>query len=329
MHITEAAISSENSELREMFRTGRAPIERKLAVCTGTMPLAPADRAELLAILSRDSDARIAERAVNGLLTLPLSAFVEALAQSDATPQLFEYCATNLIEKPEIAKALIGNLGCPSQVLLDAVHHLPAEDTRNFAEDLGLLSARPELSAILLTSTALTLDHRQILEELGQGAPDAGFLAESIKDVDVDPTKRQSLIQRLATMRVTERVQLALKGGREERVALIRDSCKVVQRAVLQSPKLSEQEVEGFAGLTSLGEEVLRVISKNRAFRKNYIIMRRLVTNPKTPLDVSLHLLPQIHTPDLKMLGSNKNIPETLRSSAVKMHRQRSSTDKH
>ncbi len=325
---TEGPISSENSELREMFRTGRAPIEQKLAVCTGTASLEPADRAELLVLVSTDSDARIAERATNSLLALPPSSFAAALARSDAPPQLFEYCATHLIEKPEIADALVGNPGCPEETLLNAVKHLPDDDVRSLAENLGLLSVRPELAAILLTSPALSLDHRQILEELGQGAPDAELLMERMNDTEADPAKRLSLIQRLAVMRVTERVQLALKGGREERMALIRDSCRVVQRAVLQSPKLSEQEVEGFAGLTSLGEEVLRIIAGNRAYLKNYTIIRRLVMNPKTPLDISMHMLPHIHTPELRMLASNKNIPETLRTTAGKMHRQRTATNK-
>jgi ribosomal protein L28 len=107
---------------------------------------------------------------------------------------------------------------------------------------------------------------------------------------------------------------------------LIRDSCKVVQRAVLQSPKLSDREVESYAAMASLNDEVLRGIATKRSFRKNYAVIRNLVNNSKTPLDVSLNLLKSIQTLDLKMLLKNKNIPETLRTTATKMFKQRQQT---
>jgi hypothetical protein len=307
-----------------MFRTGKAPIERKLAVCTGGISLAPEDQAELLVILSKDSDTRIAERAVSALQAVPIEAFVAALARSDAAPQLFDYSREHFIEKPEIARALIANLGCPIHSIIDALIRLPADEVKALADDMGLLSMRPELGAALLTSTALGPEQRHLLEELEHGAPpDMESLAEAVKDAEEDPTKRQSLLQRLSKMSVTQRMQLAFKGGREERMALIRDSARLVQRAVMQSPKLTEREVEGFASITSLTEEVLRLISTSRSYRKNYTIAKNLCFNPKTPLDVSLHLLPRILTNDLKTMTTNKNIPETLRTTALKFFRQR------
>jgi hypothetical protein len=47
------------------------------------------------------------------------------------------------------------------------------------------------------------------------------------------------------------------------------------------------------------------------------------MSNPKTPLDVSLHMLPILNAQDLKRLCMNKNIPETLRTTAMKLQRQR------
>jgi hypothetical protein len=258
------------------------------------------------------------------LQTVPIEAFVAALARSDAAPQLFEYCREHFIQKPEIARALIGNFGCPIHSIIDALIRLPDEEVKALADDLGLLSIRPELGAALLSSTALSPDQRRLLEELEHGVPpNLELLAEAVKDAEEDPQKRESLLQRLAKMRVTDRMQLAFKGGREERMALIRDSARLVQRAVMQSPKLTEREVEGFASITSLTEEVLRLIATGRSYRKNYTIAKNLCFNPKTPLDVSLHLLVRIQTPDLKTMTNNKNIPETLRSTALKFFRQR------
>jgi hypothetical protein len=124
-------------------------------------------------------------------------------------------------------------------------------------------------------------------------------------------------------MRVVERVQLALKGNREERMALIRDPCKVVQRAVLQSSRITDREVETFSSMASLTDEVLRLIANSRNFRRNYTVVINLMNNPKTPLDITLHMLPNVTAPDLKKLSTNRNISDTLRTAAMRLMVQR------
>lgn len=104
---------------------------------------------------------------------------------------------------------------------------------------------------------------------------------------------------------------------------LIRDPSKLVQRAVMQSPRLTDTEIEAFAAMANLSEEVLRTIGKNRAYIKNYAVVRNLVNNPKTALDITLHFLPRLTPQDLKILTMNRNINETLRSAAGKLERQR------
>jgi hypothetical protein len=56
--------------------------------------------------------------------------------------------------------------------------------------------------------------------------------------------------------------------------------------------------------------------------------VRNLMNNPKTPLDVTLHMLPILNAVDLKKLTMNKNIPETLRSTAMKLQRTRKDLQK-
>jgi hypothetical protein len=92
---------------------------------------------------------------------------------------------------------------------------------------------------------------------------------------------------------------------------------------VLQSPRLTDQEVEAFASMASLTDEILRLIAGNRTFRKNYVVVRNLMNNAKTPLDVSLHMLPLLNPADLKKLSLNKNVPDTLRTSAAKLMKVR------
>jgi hypothetical protein len=140
-----------------------------------------------------------------------------------------------------------------------------------------------------------------------------------------DPTvqRRISTLHRIAKLGVGERVQLAMKGSREERFILIRDGCKVVALAVLESPKLAENEVEVFASMRNVQEVVLRTIAQKRRFIKAYAVVKVLVNNPRTPLDVALTLLNHLLVNDLRMLAANKNVPETIRKLANKLYDQK------
>jgi hypothetical protein len=135
--------------------------------------------------------------------------------------------------------------------------------------------------------------------------------------------KRYSTLQRIARMGVSARVQLAMKGNREERFILIRDGCKVVALAVLDSPKLAENEVEVLASMRNVQEVVLRSITLKRKFMKSYAVVKALASNPRTPLDVSLTLLPHLLLNDLKPLATNKNVPDTIRKLATKLYNQK------
>ena len=167
-------------------------------------------------------------------------------------------------------------------------------------------------------------EQRELLADMEKKATaQSAEMAEAAAEAEPDAVNARHLMQRLAHMNVVQRLTLALKGGRTERMTLIRDPNKLVQRCVLQSPRLTDTEVEAFASMTNLTGEILRAISMSRVFMKNYSIVRNLTNNPKTPLDVSLHLFPRLTATDLVKLTANKNVPETLRSSAQKLHRKR------
>ena len=296
-----------------------------MAVCSGSAGLTPAQRTELLALLSEDADDAVRERAQNALLSQSADAFTTALASDNPAVQLLRYCGRNLLDKPAIAAALVRNFRCPVEFLISAVKASPTSAVQELMQDLDRLSSNRVLVAALVQSPSLTAEQRQQLEELlaDKAAGESAF-AEAVGDIDTTKEQRVTLLQRLAGLRVVERVQLALKGNREERMALIRDPCKVVQRAVLQSSMLTDREVETFSSMASLADEVLRIIATSRNFRRNYTVVMNLMNNPKTPLDVTLHMLPNITAPDLKKLASNKNISDTLRAAAMRLQVQRS-----
>jgi hypothetical protein len=135
--------------------------------------------------------------------------------------------------------------------------------------------------------------------------------------------QRGSALQKISKLDIKGRIQLAMKGTKEERSLLIRDGTKIVALAVLESPKLTDAEVEKFATQKNVLEAVLRAIPMKRRFMKQYPIVRNLTFNPRTPIDVSLGLIKNLLTQDLRHLSGNKEVSETVRKLALKMFRQK------
>jgi len=316
-------VESLSPEVIHELKHSRATRERKLAVCSGGAHLSAADRAEVLAVLAHDPDEMVATRAQEALLSISPEAFVEAVKRPEAIPAVFTYAAKNLADKPGIGEALVQNKNCPASLLVPMVQHLSALGIQALLEDLSRVSDSLALATALEHSSSVTADQKILLHELHGNTIDVATLADAAAEAEPDVQRRQTLLQQIAKMTVAQRVQFAVKGSSEVRRTLIRDTNKVVQRAALQSPRLTDQEVEAFAAMPNLTDEILRLIASNRVFRKNYTVVRNLINNPKLPLDVSLHLLPMINAVDLKKLTMNKNVPETLRTTAVKLQKQR------
>jgi hypothetical protein len=150
-----------------------------------------------------------------------------------------------------------------------------------------------------------------------QAAPEAA--------AEPEQKERLSKLQKIARLTVAERVKLAVLGDKEDRMILVRDGSKVVNGAVLASPKISDQEVETIAAMKNVQENVLRTLARNRKFIKSYSVVRSLVNNPRCPLDISLALMKNLLTPDLKGLSMNKNVPETLKKLALKSYKEKTS----
>jgi hypothetical protein len=140
--------------------------------------------------------------------------------------------------------------------------------------------------------------------------------------------ERGSALQKINKLDIKGRIQLAMKGTKEERSLLIRDGTKVVALAVLESPKIGDAEVEKFASQKNVLEAVLRQIPLKRRFMKHYGIVRNLVFNPRTPLDISLGLMKNLLVHDLRNLSGNKEVSETVRKLATKMFKQKADTTK-
>lgn len=128
----------------------------------------------------------------------------------------------------------------------------------------------------------------------------------------------QTFTQRLANMGVPEKVKCAMKGTREMRAVLIRDPNRMVASAVLSCPKVNEAEVEAFAKMGNVSEDILRTIGNTRAWTKNYAVVLSLVKNSKTPVAMSMTLMQRLTESDVKKVAADRNVPEALRLAAKK-----------
>jgi hypothetical protein len=131
--------------------------------------------------------------------------------------------------------------------------------------------------------------------------------------------ERIALIRRIMLMKVKDRIKLGMKGDREARSILIRDPNKVVATAVINNPRITDQEVEAIAAMRMVSDEVLRLISMNRNWARQYPIIHNLARNPRTPLPTSIGILPRLYTKDLKTLGQNRNVSDAVRRQALRL----------
>ncbi len=219
---------------------------------------------------------------------------------------------------PETADESVDDDGTVSAYLNDHMHDIAAEGEKPFQAIGGVVD-------LLGPDYFPVLDSAEIPAPAAPAAPakPAGPRTAPVpKKPQADP-KRENALQKISHLDVKGRIQLALKGNKEERSLLIRDGTKVVALAVLEAPKLSDGEVEKFASQKNVLEAVLRQIPLKRRFMKNYIVVRNLVANPRTPLDLGLGLMKNLLVADLKNLSANKEVSETIRKLALKMYKQK------
>jgi hypothetical protein len=122
----------------------------------------------------------------------------------------------------------------------------------------------------------------------------------------------RSLFQKIQAMSLAERLDLARNASKEARTILLRDSNKLVQLAVISSPKITEREIIAIASNKQVSDEVLREIAVNREWLRNYQIRLALVNNPKTPLSIALAQIPYLNQRDLSMLAKSRAVSRPI-----------------
>lgn len=272
---------------------------------------------------------------------------VEALLVSERvkkSPALREALRANQWLRPNETEAIAGPEETPEAAPSEAEHAdmttSEVEEPPDAAEEAALVAAIEHYLQENAAELAVDPSHpfqaiggiyeergsREVEPQPNAAPPTAVAPAHTAKVKKPAPgkeEKRDSTLQKIAKLDVKGRIALAVRGSKEERSILIRDGTKLVALAVLDSPKITDGEVEGIAQQKNVLEAVLRAIPLKRRFAKNYIIMRNLVFNPRTPLDLSLGLMKNMLVHDLKNLSANKEVAETIRKLALRMFKQK------
>lgn len=131
--------------------------------------------------------------------------------------------------------------------------------------------------------------------------------------------ERVSMISKIMNMNMKDRVKMAMKGNREARNILIRDPNRIVAQAVVQNPKLTDQEVEMITKMRTVPEDVLRQIATNKQWARNYMIIHNLALNPRTPVGTAMGILPRLQLRDLLSMSKNRNVSDAIRRHAMRL----------
>ncbi len=236
---------------------------------------------------------------------------------------------SRLLARPDLVQALLEN---PD--LTDDGRRLLSELTEEFfekqsrrreseareAEEAAAASAAEEELDLESGGDDLDLD----LEADGEPSEDAP--EETAADrTDDNSIFLGAIYRRIGLMTISEKIALAYTGSKEERKILIGDANKLIGYAVLKSRSLSINEVESFAAMRNVDQEIFRRISMSREWMRKPAVVVALVKNPRVPLDITLPLLKRLATRDLRGVYRDRNLAPVIRASARKLllHRRR------
>jgi len=162
-------------------------------------------------------------------------------------------------------------------------------------------------------------DEQAIAAAVAAGTDGIAVPQALVDEPEAGKEVEKSLLQRLQEMTVSERIKLALRGNRETRMLLIRDSNRMIRRFVLQNPRVGDEEVIAIAKNRSADDELLRLIAENREWTKNYQVKLSLTTNPKTPLVLALRFVGNLNDRDVRALAKSKNVSATVANAAKRV----------
>ena len=350
----------------------KAPVPLRMMGARALVPMGPKDMATALFMLTFDADDAVRQTAVKSAAGLPDRILSVALRDEGADPQVLDYYASALTEKPEYLEMLALNPSTAdetvarmsatpheklteiiSQNQLRLLRHDPivralvtnpatrpvtVDNVTDFCVRSGLVLADlPAFQAARKRVLGTEADESKALEAAATAEAEQAAAEQALEEMGAtdstgdeereDPEqdaaaegKRQTIAQKISKLSIAKKIEWAnKKGNKEVRTILLRDPNKLVQLAVVQSPRISEGEIAKVAITRTAPGEVLQYIYNNRQLTKNYTIKVNLVNNPKVPVAVAMRFLSLLRQSELKGVAKNRNISPALQTQARKI----------
>jgi len=343
-------------DLLKFILRDATPKNVKIIAARGNAPLPPGEMLEALVHLNRDSDLEIASIASQTLASWPVKDILDQVSSRDCSVTLLEHFASTS-PSPQLVEIIILNPSTPASVIENLAATVSAAALETLLLNKVRLIESPQIVANIKRNSSATAEILRQLQELESeffSGKQSEYAVDSeqpkqealtdiwdleslpefedlyLEGLPTDPQAREgALSERLALMTIRQKIQLALLGNRELRSILIRDTNREVSRSVLSSPKLNENEVEAFAAMRNVGDEILREIGNSRKWTRSYNVVINLAKNPKTPPMISQRLLFRLLSRDLMGLARDRSIPEPVRKRAQRMMSQRAISKPH
>lgn len=338
--------------LIEKIRDGSAPANIRAAAARGALPFSRDVLARLFALLIDDAEESIRTDARASLEAFDKEAVVQILSDPACGAEVLRYYAPLATHDEALAAEISFHVNSPNDALEilgsrgnSAVLELVLTNQERLLRSTGLLdrismnpALRPDQRGRILELLERASNlQTEMTEEGGEEPDDEPMDAEEaarLLEVDVgelyaaseilggeefeqsEDIELRNAYKKILTLNTGQRAILAMKGGREERLILVRDSNKLVSLSVLKNGRITDGEVEYIAAMRNVSQDVLRTIGTNREWVKSYTVMKALIHNPRTPPGVATNFVSRLHDRDLKMLGRDKNVPELIRRMA-------------
>ena len=308
------------------YLAGRPGSAREVQEAVALNPRTPDEAITQLALTTGDG-AVLEVIAINQQRLIRAPKIIEALLWNPArTPEVerrAKETQREFFEKERGAQQIADEMrarGMNAAAEFAAVAESIGEEGGLSLDDLWLIAEHIEVADADIDDSWLPSERfEELLEETFDQRTANAERIISESGADGAEAERVSLIRRIMFMKVKDRIKLGMKGDREARSILIRDSNKLVATAVINNPRITDQEVEAAAAMRTISDEVLRLIALNRAWARSYPIIHNLARNPRTPIVTSMSILPRIQTRDLKALSQNRNVSDSVRRQANRL----------
>ena len=333
------------------IENGQAPRRILEFAARGFVPLSPAELVRAVGSMLAQGDAELSPLCEETYRSFDISAVLGAVRMPETRPEQLEAISLRSRER-RILEGVLQHRSVATSTLVRLARHIEPELQDVLITNQARLLAAPEIVESLFENPDLSTDIRrradEFLEEFflkkereqGEPIPEAEDAQESVAPVPArsaagTPARGASapsapeeevskdIVIRLTSLTVAQRVRVAFRGNREERLFLIRDPNRLVSTAVLKSPKTNEADAEAIANMKSVSEDVLRAVAQRREWMKKYSLMAAIVKNPRSPIDVTLSLVMKLSQRDQTALSTDRNVPEAVRVTAKRIVQRR------